>query len=266
MASLAVYETKGVMRVKKTLIAVPCFDMVHSDFFESFVNLIKPEGSSWTMVRDTLINEARNIIAANAIKAEFDRVMWFDSDMKFEPDTLVRLAQDMDENNLDFVTGLYFTRRPPIKPCVFSELHWQKDENGHFDAGSEYFFNYPDGLSEISGSGFGCCLTTVDLLKRVGDTFGAPFAPLEGMGEDVSFCWRVIQIGAKMHIDTRVKCGHVGQYEYNENAMKFFGIGAEEKAKDFRRHMFNRCMALSHGETCNLCAYKDECTAERTLK
>jgi hypothetical protein len=34
----------------------------------------------------------------------------------------------------------------------------------------------------------------------------------------------------------------------------------------FRRHMFNRCMALSHGETCDLCTYKDECTAERTLK
>ena len=108
--------------MKKTLIAVPCMDMVHADFFESFVNLIKPEGTSWTMVRDTLINEARNIIAANAIKAEFDRVMWFDSDMKFEPDTLLKLAQDMDENNLDFVSGLYFTRRPKIKPCAFKSL------------------------------------------------------------------------------------------------------------------------------------------------
>lgn len=208
----------------KTLIAVPCFDMVHADFMESLVNLTKPDGTSWTMVRDTLINEARNIIAANAIKAGFDRVMWFDSDMKFAPDTLVRLAQDMDENNLDYVSGLYFTRRPPIKPCVFKELWWQKTEDGKTDTGANYYFDYPEGLTEIAGSGFGCCLTTVDLLKRVGDAYGAPFAPLDRMGEDVSFCWRAIQIGARMHIDTRIKCGHVGQYEYKEESFKFLGL------------------------------------------
>lgn len=209
--------------MKKTLIAVPCMDMVHAKFMESFVNLIKPDGTSWAMVQDTLINEARNIFAANAVKAGFDRVFWLDSDMKFEPDTLVRLTQDMDEYNLDFVSGLYFTRRPPIKPVAFKSLNWDKKENGDLDAGSEYFFDYPEGLTEVAGTGFGCVLTTVDLLKRVGDTFGAPFAPLESMGEDLSFCWRVIQIGAKMHLDTRVKCVHVGMYEYNEASMKFMG-------------------------------------------
>lgn len=208
----------------KTLIAVPCFDMVHADFMESLINLQKPPETSWTMVRDTLINESRNIIAANAIKSGFDRVMWFDSDMKFAPDTLLKLSQDMDENNLEFVSGLYFTRRPPIKPCAFKELHWAKDKDGKLDAGSEYFFDYPDGLTEIAGSGFGCVLTSTDLLKRVGDTFGAPFAPLEGMGEDVSFCWRVIQIGAKMHLDTRIKCGHVGTFTYDEAAMQIVGL------------------------------------------
>ena len=208
----------------KTLIAVPCMDMVHSDFMESLVNLQKPADTSWTMVRDTLINEARNIIAANAVKAGFDRVMWFDSDMKFAPDTLLKLTQDMDENNLDLVSGLYFTRRPPIKPCVFKELHWATDENGKLDAGAEYYFDYPAGISEIAGCGFGCCLTTTDLLKRVGDKFGAPFAPLEGMGEDVSFCSRVIQLGAKMHLDSRVKCGHVGMFTYDEDAFKIVGV------------------------------------------
>ena len=209
----------------KTLIAVPCMDMVHSDFMESLVNLQKQDETSWTMVRDTLIHEARNIIAANAIKAGFDRIMWFDSDMKFAPDTLIKLSQAM-ETGLEFVSGLYFTRRPPIKPCVFKELHWNKTENG-LDAGSEYYFDYPEGISEIAGCGFGCCLTSVDLLKRVGDAFGAPFAPLDSMGEDVSFCWRVIQLGGKMYLDSRVKCGHVGMYTYDENAMKFLGVQHE---------------------------------------
>jgi len=208
----------------KTLIAIPSFDTVQTDFMESFTKMIKPEGTSYTNVRDTLINEARNIIAANAIKGGFDRVLWLDSDMKFEPDTLLRLAQDMDENNLDYVSGLYFTRRPPIKPCFFKNLWWDKKEDGSIDTGSEFYFDYPEGLTECAGSGFGCVLTTVDLLKRVGDAFGAPFAPLDGMGEDVSFCWRVIQIGAKMFVDTRIKCGHVGTYTYTEESYKFMGM------------------------------------------
>ena len=116
----------------KTLIAVPCMDMVHAKFMESFVNLIKPDGTSWAMVQDTLINEARNIFAANAVKAGFDRVFWLDSDMKFAPDTLLRLSEDMDKYNLDFVSGLYFTRRPPIKPVAFKSLWWDKKENIYY--------------------------------------------------------------------------------------------------------------------------------------
>ena len=201
----------------KTLIAGPCFDMVHSDFFESFVNLQKPPDTSWTMVKNTLVHDARNIIAGNAINAGFDRIMWFDSDMKFAPDTLLRLSADMDENNLDYVSGLYFTRRPPnIKPIAYSALWWGVKEDNTLDSGAENFFDYPEGLAEIAASGFGCCLTSVDLLKRVGDRFGSPFAPMEGMGEDLSFCWRVAQIGGKMYLDGRVKCGHVGTYEYTE--------------------------------------------------
>lgn len=211
----------------KTLIAVPCFDEVKTDFFESFVNLIKPEGTSYTVVKDTLINEARNIIAANAIKSGFDRVMWFDSDMRFEPDTLLKLSEDMDKYNLDYVTGLYFTRRPPVKPCVFKELVWDKKANGDLDTWAHNYHGYPEGLTECAGSGFGCVLTTVDLLKRVGDLFGAPFAPLESMGEDLSFCWRVIQVGGKMWLDSRVKCGHVGAFEFTEE----FYRGQPEKGR-----------------------------------
>ena len=200
----------------KTLIAIPCFDAVKTDFMEAFVNLEKGAGCSYTIVKDTLINEARNIIAANAIKSEFDRVLWLDSDMKFPPDALTRLSEDMGNNNLDYVTALYFTRRPPVKPCLFKDLWWEKHENGDLETGANHYHGYPEGLVECAGSGFGCVLTSVDLLKRVGDKFGAPFAPMESMGEDLSFCWRVIQIGAKMWVDTRIKCGHVGDMEYNE--------------------------------------------------
>ena len=202
----------------KTLIVIPCFDTVKTAFFNSFTKLRKTPGASYTTVENTMVHDARNIAAENAIQAGFDRVMWFDSDMEFEPDTLEALERDMDENGLDFVSGLYFTRRPPdIKPVVFKEMSFEWLEDGTYEAISKFYFDYPrDQLFECAGVGFGCCLTSVDLLKRVTEKYGAPFNPMPSMGEDVSFCLRARKLGAKLFCDSRVKCGHVGSFTYSE--------------------------------------------------
>ena len=197
----------------KTLIAVPCFDMVHTKFMQSLMALQRTEDTSFTVVTNTLIHIARNVIAGNAIKAEFDRVMWFDSDMVFPPDTMFRLSEAIDKG-YDLATGLYFTRKPPIKPVIYKSLWW--DNKDGLNVGAENDYDYKEGLIEIAGAGFGCCMTTVDLLRRVGDMFGSPFMPLQGFGEDLSFCWRAIMVGAKMGCDTSIKCGHVGYQEFSE--------------------------------------------------
>ena len=206
----------------KTLIAVPCFDMVHADFMQSLVNLQKPPETSWAMVKNTLIHDARNIIAANAIEAGFDRVMWFDSDMTFPPDTLIELTKVMDEMGVDVASGLYFTRRPPnIKPVAYKRVWYKVKKDGTIDTGAENYFDYPDNaITAVEAVGFGCCLTTVDILNRVGEKFNSPFDMIPTMGEDMSFCWRAKQLGAKIVLDTGIKCGHVGQYEYNEQVFK----------------------------------------------
>lgn len=211
--------------MKKTLIAIPCFDMVDTDFFESFVNLEKPEYCSYTLVKNTLIYIARNTIASNAIEAGFERILWLDSDMTFPPDMIDRMSRTMDENNLEFLTGLYFTRRPPvIKPNAFKTLWWEQKSDTEIDAGADHLWTYTEGLNEIQGCGFGCVMTDTDLIKRVGDKFGSPFTPIDGMGEDLSFCWRVNQLGVPMFCDTRIKCGHIGQMNYNEDYYKAQGI------------------------------------------
>ena len=206
----------------KTLIAVPCFDMVHADFMESLVNLQKPPETSWTMVKNTLIHDARNIIAANAIEAGFDRVMWFDSDMTFKPDTLIELTKVMDAMGVDMVSGLYFTRRPPkIKPVAYKESWYKVRKDGSVDTGAVNFTDYPDNaITAVDAVGFGCCLTTCGILKRVGERFGAPFDMIPTMGEDMSFCWRAKQIGAKIVLDTGVKCGHIGTVQITEETYK----------------------------------------------
>ena len=206
----------------KTLIAVPCFDMIHEGFASSMLELVKPGETVYSSVKNTLIYQARNRIAANAVKDGFDRVMWFDSDVTFPENTLVQLMRDMDETGADIVSGLYFLRKPNTKPVVFDNVVWDLDkETNTVQTGATYLEDYPeDSLFECAGIGFGCVLTTVDILNRVGEKYSTPFTPLVGLGEDLSFCWRAAQIGAKIMCDSRVKCGHIGQVEFNEEWYK----------------------------------------------
>jgi hypothetical protein len=201
----------------KTLIAVPSHDMVHAEFTRCLMELDKPEGTGFALLAGTLIYTARNVIAHKAVEAGFDQVLWLDSDMIFPSDTLLRLSEEMQWPDVDFVTAVYHTRRPPFHPCIYKELHWTVDEDGRVDTGSEVMYPYPkNNLFDVAGCGFGCCITSAPLLKRMIDKYGAPFYPLMGMGEDLSFCHRANEIGETLFCTSKVKVGHVGQYIYDE--------------------------------------------------
>ena len=207
----------------RTLIAVPCMDWVYTDFMEAFTNLHKPEGTAYAFIKNTLIYTARNNIARNAVESGFDRVLWLDSDVIVKPDTLERLAADMD-TGLDFVSGVYFMRKLPTKPVLYSDVWWRVNQ-GEAEAGSKNVEEIPEGLFEIAGAGFGCCMTSARLLNDLVNRVGAPFTPLIGVSEDLSFCLRAKQAGYKLFCDGRIRCGHVGTKEYtaqdwkvNENA------------------------------------------------
>lgn len=192
----------------RTLIAIPCLDMVHTDFMECMLKLDKMDNTSFTVMKNSLVYDARNLIANNAIRYGFDRVLWLDSDMVFKPDILKRLSDDM--GGRDFVTGLYFMRHTVSKPVVYKKL-WYEVTDNQASAGAEHIEEYPEGIFEIAGSGFGCVMTSTRLLKALDEKYGAPFTPMMGLGEDLAFCWRATQNGFKMYCDARIKCGHIGQ-------------------------------------------------------
>lgn len=200
----------------KTLIAVPCHDMLHAEFTRSLMEMEKPEGTGFAMIQATLIYTARTLIANKAMEAGFDRVLWLDSDMVIPKDALIRLGEDMDQG-MDIVCGIYFTRKTPILPAIHSHLHWEVKDDGWVDTDCRCYMDYPkDSIFEIACCGFGCVMTSAKVLKDMNEKYGAPFYPLMGMGEDTTFCFRATQNGYKIHCDSRVKCGHVGQFTYNE--------------------------------------------------
>ena len=218
----------------KTLIAVPCMDMMPVGFVQSLLHLKKGPDVGVAFEPNSLVYDSRNKIALAAIEQGFDRVMWIDSDMMFTPDTMHLLADDLDgrstmgdESITDFdgcemVTALYFKRRPPSIPVIYSKLEPpQRDESGKMVGRISDYLDYPKNrLFQVRGCGFGCCMTTTKLLKEVWDRFGPAFAPYSWAGEDISFCYRVNQLGYAIWCDSRVSCGHIGTFVYTENSYR----------------------------------------------
>lgn len=202
----------------KTLIAIPCMDMVHTNFLKSILGMRKVGEVQFQISCSSLIYDARNGLVKRAIEGKFDRILWLDSDMDFEPDLMERLSADMDEGR-EYVTALFFKRKAPIKPCIYSELAYMRNpDNGNLTPIAVCLEDYPrDQLFEVAASGMAATMMSVDLAKRVQEKFGQPFSPQLGFGEDLSFCGRAKQVGARMWCDSRIKVGHVGMGVISES-------------------------------------------------
>lgn len=202
----------------KTIITIPCMDMVHTQFMRSLLQMTKVGEVGFALSSSSLVYDARNTLAKQAVDGGFDRVLWLDSDMDFKPDMFVNLMQDMDDNNLEIVGGIYFSRKEPVVPVVYQKVgYYHDDEQDTVTPCALNYYEYPkDELFPCEGIGFGAVLMTTDLIKKVQDKYGLPFSPILGFGEDLSFCIRARDVGATIMCDSRIKVGHVGLRTYTE--------------------------------------------------
>lgn len=187
----------------KTLIAIPAMETVATRFMMSLVCLQRTGPSRVSVVSDSLVYHARNLLAAEAIDDDCDQVLWLDSDMAFRPDLMELLERHISDGR-DYISALFFKRRLPTEPLIYRE-----DGKAYLD--------YPaDELFEIAGSGFGAVMTTTKMLKDVWDHYGPPFNPENGIGEDKAFCRRAKELGYALWCDSRIKVGHVGTIAIGE--------------------------------------------------
>lgn len=184
-------------------------DQVAAPFAQSLATLDKGSDPVLiSMIIGSLIYESRNNFAKQAIQLKADAVLWLDSDMIFAPDTLQRMIGRLNEGH-DIVTGLYFRRRSPFTPVLFSKLG---EDGSHED-----LIDYPaDSLFEVEGCGFGCIMTRTTVLVDMLMNYQTWFEPRLGLGEDLAFCTRARSLGYKIMCDSSIKCGHVGQVIVDE--------------------------------------------------
>lgn len=199
----------------RTLIAVPAMDMLSTDFCRSCVGLQLSGEVQWTFSQGSLVYDGRNILADTAVREGFDRVLWLDSDMVFDPYLFLRLSEHLDLGR-EMVSGLYVSRKAPIHPVIYKSIRRDPLENGFLPV-AEAYSDYPrDSLFPVAGCGFGAVMMTTELLRRLQAAYGLPFTPLPGFGEDLSFCLRVRELGAEMWCDSSIKLGHAGMAIYTE--------------------------------------------------
>lgn len=202
----------------KTLIAIPCMDMLPVGFVQSLLYMNKGDSPTVYLKPNSLVYDSRNLLSLYAIENGFDNVLWLDSDMLFPPNTLTKL----EAYNMDMVTGLYVKRHEPVEPVLYDIIDQpMRQKNGRLEGTISVYKNYPeDSFFPVAGCGFGCVLTSTKLLKHVWDEFGPAFTPYPWAGEDISFCHRVNQLGYQIYCDSSVSCGHIGTFVYTEDLLK----------------------------------------------
>ena len=198
----------------KILICVPCMDMVASGFAQSLAMLQKGGNETAIMFEcGSLIYDARNKLAKQAIKMQADYTMWLDSDMIFKPDTMVRLLA----HDAPIVSGAYFRRSPPYHLVAFDKCDTETREWTDLPLPAE--------TVKCGGVGFGCVLVRTDVLFEVAAKYKTWFEPMNGFGEDLSFCYRARECGFDVLLDPTITCGHVGHIVVNEDFYKAYANG-----------------------------------------
>jgi len=216
--------------MRKILIAVPCMDEMPALFAHSLATLtsygVEDTQISIRFNLGSLIYTSREQLAVKAIQDEADLVMWFDSDMVFPPDTLIRMLKHIDEGH-DIVAGVYYRRNPPFTPTIFRTM--ELNEEGNAFEWTEYL-KVPEEPFKIEACGFGCVLMRTEVFTSVYTKFGQMFTPLANCGEDVAFCWRAKQCGYEILADPTINLGHVGSTVFTKEFFETYQFAQKEEA------------------------------------
>lgn len=155
--------------------------------------------------------------ARNTLVKRFqgDWLLQLDTDHEFEPDLLARMlntALNGPCGRLPVVSGLYQYKVPPYQPNAYlwSEKPGKASPLGWWDKANPVF--------RVDAVGGGCLLVHRDVFDRIRNELREePFEcckPPEDtsgpmMGEDISFCHRLKQLGIPLYLDTRIKVKHL---------------------------------------------------------
>ena len=165
------------------------------------------------------VDRTRCDMASAALAEGADELMWIDSDIAFDPESIERLRG----HDLPFVAGVY-----PKKGVQDFALHLEPGT-------AELVVGEGGGLRDVRYVGAGFMLVQRMVFEDIQRHFALPicnarfglatvpyFLPMVitepagywYLGEDYAFCERAHQAGHKIVVDTTIRLGHIGKYTY----------------------------------------------------
>lgn len=190
------------------LMAILTREIVTTKWAFGLRNISLPSSSGVVFKSGAPFDVARNAAVTDALEAGFQWLMFLDDDVIPPGDVFYRLAG----HNADIVSGLYYRRQEPICPVAMT-----LDAKGQAQWVTTW--NPPNSIVEVDLVGAGCLLIHRRVLERMQAPWfeweigkNDPSAPKgrSAMSEDFTFCLKAKAAGFKIHLDTSIRCEHVG--------------------------------------------------------
>lgn len=212
----------------KVLIAMPCASgHIPTIMLRSLMKLEKPIDWDFATVDRIRIDMARNELAKEALRREFDYLFFVDDDNPIPPDALSKFLED----DKDIVIAPIIRRRKDVNGnyplCAFYAEDWDIDGGKLKMYQSIVNFRDEGYLHKIDAGGTGCMLIKREVLEALEGKYGYNIFAFEDiifknpftkdnviydsrkMGEDGVFSERAINAGFEMWLDERIRPIHI---------------------------------------------------------
>lgn len=202
--------------MSKTIILVPAFTHLEQECEGPLQQLAKQGIDIAILKGNADIVQARQMLASQALKGDYDNLFWIDADMGFTTDDVLKIIKQADELSLPILGGIYAKKGKKEVSCMTLN-----DDSLSLGPGS--------GLIEILYAATGFLLTKRDVYQDMINAGLAEYCSNGGfyswfipqvkngryLGEDYSFCERARTLGMKIMIDGTIKLKHYGKYGYS---------------------------------------------------
>lgn len=208
-------------------IGVPLnFPLVPSAFFQSFVEMEKPD---YIFIREDgtgPIYEMRNNIVKTALNAGATHLLMCDVDQVYHKNTVTRLLS----RNLPVVGALVHRRYVP-----FDSLAMRLVDIGNGISVYESIDDWEDGaLLEVDATGCGCIMYQMSVFEKLPGPWYKNRKNPDGspIGEDFGFCQDLKAAGYRIFVDTSVPAGHLTTMIVNTATSKLYRAMKTKRAQE----------------------------------
>jgi len=181
------------------------FDIIFVASKKNYQYLLQLEKTKFKLLKnhETSENELeqavsnRNLLRDHALKEKYDYVLFLDSDILMQKDTLTRLL----EKDKDIITAAYLNVLRYQEQQIVAPPFYKIVEGEYLSLLRPEVLEKPM-MMELGAAALSCCMVKKEVLERL--TFRKPFRALS---ESASFFEDALQkLGYKAWVDTDIKC------------------------------------------------------------